>query len=184
MNKKMIFKGTMGLLWLIICIVVCFKIFLNIRGAELYFDSKLNLKTNPYFGGGKAITTLEEDNYTVTIHEPLYQGYPFRKRHGYMQIEWFWDSEEPKLLSGSYDLDSDGINDIYLQLKTSDTYVTWKSYNDGVLGPMVNNSTLTYMRVGKEDDLTVLKLDNKRIVKIMIKKGFADRFYNKDIYKR
>lgn len=184
MKTKRIFKGVIGLLWLIVCVVVCFKIFLNIRGAELYFDSKLNLKTNPYFGGGEAIATLEEDDYSVTIHEPLYQGYPLRKKYGYMQIEWFWDREEPVLLSGSYDLDDDGIIDIDLKLNLTDTYAAWRSYNDSVLGPMVNNSTMTYMRVGKDDDLTVLKLDNKRVVKIMIKKGFADKFYNKDIYKR
>lgn len=184
MNLKTIIKGIFALVWLIICVTVCVVIFMGRENAEIYFDNKLNLETNPFFNGGDVITTIINEKYITTIHEPLYQGYLIKSKYGYMHIEWSWINEPPVQITEEYDLDDDGNNDIKINLDVENNKVKWESLNDMVLGPMVTNSILTYMRVAKDSDIAVYNLNNKKAVKIMIKKGFADGFYNKNIYKR
>lgn len=184
MEMKTTIKGIFSLSWLIICVTICVVIFMGRENAEIYFDNKLKLKTNPFFNGGEVIRTIKSENYTTTIHEPLYQGYLIRSKYGYIHMEWSWPKEPPKEINREYDLDGDNINDIKINLDVKNNKIIWESLNDMVLGPMVTNSILTYMRVGKDSDITVYNLNNKRAVKIMIKKGFAESYYNKKIYKR
>lgn len=183
---SVILKSLLSVVWLIFCIFVFVKFFFSIRESGIMLDKVLKYEQNSFFNGGKVIKTSEQPEYTTTIHEPLYQGYPFRNRHGYMHIEWTWneDGNPPENISGVYDLDGDGKDDISLSFNIEDHSVKWESYNEMVKGPLVTNSILTFLRVGKPGAITVYKLERSRAVKIMIKKGFADNFYNKNYYFR
>lgn len=185
MNKvSVIIRSLLSVVWLLFCIIVFVKLFFNITNSGVMLDNKLKFEQNSFFDGGNSIKTLNDGEYITTIHEPLYQGYPFRNRYGYMHIEWSWEDNAPEYIAGKYDLDGDGSYDIRLELSLEDKSVKWESFNDKVKGPLVTNSILTFLRVGTSEDITVYNLDNSRAVKIMIEKGFADSYYNKDYYFR
>lgn len=169
-----------GFLWLSICMTVCISIFMNRGKAELAFDAFFQFRQNPFFYGGDPVMNVDHGGFTASIHEPVYQGYPIRNRHGYIHIQWSWEQEGPALIDQKYDLDGDSAPDIRLKYNRDSGELAWESLNRDVLGPLVTNSILTFLRVGKTGDKLIYHLDDRNeAVKIMIKRGFADNYYQK-----
>lgn len=145
---------------------------MDIGGYEEKFEEILGWQANSFYNGGPEVHRIERESYSLTIHEAQFQEYLFKRNRGYIQVQWHWRGEVPNQIDEDLDLNQDGQVDIQISFSTENKYVDYNSLNDLVLGPLVSNSTLTYLRLADQDDLAQLVYEDWRAVNIMIKRDF------------
>lgn len=156
MVKIMKITGTtvIGLVWLGISMYLSISIFLNINTFGDRLFKKMGLTVAQSFSGGEVVKKIPKENYTIFLHEPVFEGFIFKAKKGFVQIDFLTTKDYmPSIIQEKidYNLDRKIDFDITLDLKKEMT-IDLTIFNSTVQQPVDKSSLFSGFIHGQKNN--------------------------------
>lgn len=113
------FLPILGFTWAIVCLLLVLIMFPGLNNFSQQLAKLPFMKINPAYSGGEVIDTIESENYTVKIHEPVFAALIGESSKGFVQLTWNWKDSIPVQVIDTIDYDCDNEKDFILTIEPS-----------------------------------------------------------------
>ena len=107
MNKLL---SILGYIWAGICLLFVLIMFPGLDSFSKQIARLTFMKINPIYSGGEVVRQIELENYTIELHEPVFEALIGESSEGFVQLRWIWKSEIPELIKDTIDYNDDNNN--------------------------------------------------------------------------
>jgi hypothetical protein len=122
----------LGFIWAAICLIIILAMFPGLNGFSEQMAKLPFMKINPSLSGGEVAATIEQDNYTVNIHEPVFAALIGESATGFVQLDWIWKDSIPVPIYDSVDFNRDHSPDFIIDIDPLTDKIDLVSLNENV----------------------------------------------------
>jgi hypothetical protein len=145
------FKSILGYSWAIMAVPVAFLIVFSSPLISDGLFGKDGVKVTDRLSGGEVREILEKEDYSIYLHEPVFDGFFFERDTGFVQIDFISQTELPLNIEEDIDYDSDNKTDFIISINTQS--------NEYELTPVSQ-------KVKELSDEEVYVLENRRTIRV------------------
>ena len=91
------------------------------------------LSVTAWYTGGNVVRSIDHGWYETRIHRPVFDGFLWDSRQGFVQVDWTAARPLPARLNEEVDYDGDGTADFRVELNTQDNTAKVTAANPHVL---------------------------------------------------
>ena len=125
-------KNILGYVWAIFTIPLAFII---IGASDTIGDAVFgDVKVTDRISGGEIVKVVNENNYSICIHEMVFDGFIFEHSSGFVQIDFISEAVLPSSILEEIDYNLDGIPDFSFFLNTESNEYELIPFTDKVKG--------------------------------------------------
>jgi hypothetical protein len=106
----------LGFTWAAICLLIVLIMFPGLDKFSKQMAKLPFMKIHPSLSGGDVAKTIEHENYTVNIHEPVFAALIGESSRGFVQLEWIWKDSIPVPVFDSVDFNMDHKTDFIIKI--------------------------------------------------------------------
>jgi hypothetical protein len=122
----------LGFMWAAVCLIIILAMFPGLDGFSEQMAKLPFMKINPSLSGGEIATTIEQDNYTMNIHEPVFAALIGESSRGFIQLDWIWKDSIPVPVYDSVDFNMDRYPDFVIEIDPITDKINVVSLNENV----------------------------------------------------
>jgi len=100
-------KIILGFIWAAVCLLIILIMFPGLDNFSTQFAKLSFMKVNPTLTGGDVARSVEYEDYTLNIHEPVFEALIGESTKGFIQLEWIWTDSIPVTVKDSIDFNMD-----------------------------------------------------------------------------
>lgn len=97
------------------------------------------MKINPRYSGGMVMQSISNENCTLNIRKPVFNGFLKELESGFVQLDWH--GNVPEIIKDSIDYDQDGIKDFSISIDRKNNQSKIEAYNRKVTGIHISTRT-------------------------------------------
>jgi hypothetical protein len=119
--KKLII--ILGFTWAVVCLLIILIMFPSLDNFSRQLAKLSFMKVNPTLSGGDVARSVEYENYTLNIHEPVFEALIGESSKGFVQLNWIWKDSIPVPVKDSIDFNMDDHIDFIIGIDPSSNQV-------------------------------------------------------------
>jgi len=89
------------------CLLIILIMFPGLDNFSRQFAKLSFMKVNTTLSGGDVIRSVEYEDYTLNIHEPVFEALIGESSKGFIQLDWIWKDSIPVPVKDSIDFNMD-----------------------------------------------------------------------------
>lgn len=128
-----------GICWAVAGLLLIIILFPGLTSFSRSVSKLPFMKLNARFTGGEIAKQIVEDNCTLNIRKPVFNGFLKERNSGFVQIDWH--GTIPEMIHDSIDYDRDGNKDFIIFVDRKNSKTSLNPLNRNVNG--VDMSTAT-----------------------------------------
>ncbi|HEX2944969.1 MAG TPA: hypothetical protein VHT96_03330 [Clostridia bacterium] len=178
MNRKLsiTIKALLGILWTTVFAVGGMMLFMGNRvlAQSLLIDNNVQIISK--YTGGETSYEKDKGGYLMVVREPVRDGVFNKTKKSFVQVDWFAKESLPGELGGSIDIDSDGRDDLLVDIDIKNNKVTYEVYGSNIEGLASRSAVTDYIFKRDEDGKDALyHYRNRSYGGIVYKEGISVR---------
>jgi hypothetical protein len=122
----------LGYIWAGICLLTVLIMFTGLDSFSKQLARLPFMKINPIYSGGEVIKKIETSDYTIELHEPVFESLIGESKEGFVQMEWIWKDTMPESVRDTIDYNNDNKNDFIIHIKTGSKEIVLEKIEEKV----------------------------------------------------
>jgi hypothetical protein len=106
----------LGFTWAAICLLIVLVMFPGLDSFSRQLAKLSFMKVNPTLSGGDTARSVVYENYTLYIHQPVFEALIGESSTGFIQLDWVWNDSIPVSVSDSVDFNNDNHIDFVISI--------------------------------------------------------------------
>jgi len=106
----------LGFFWAAICLLIILIMFPGLDNFSRQLAKLSFMKINPTLSGGDMARSVEYEEYTLNIHEPVFDALIGESSRGFIQLDWVWKDSIPLPVYDSIDFNMDNYIDFIISI--------------------------------------------------------------------
>jgi len=109
-------KIILGFTWAAVCLLIILIMFPGLDSFSRQLAKLSFMKVNPTISGGDVARSVEYEDYTLNIHEPVFEALIGESSKGFIQLDWIWKDSIPVPVKDSIDFNMDDHIDFIISI--------------------------------------------------------------------
>ena len=106
----------LGFTWAVICLLIILIMFPGLDSYSRQMAKLSFMKVNPTLSGGDTARSVVYEDYTLHIHNPVFDALIGESSSGFIQLDWVWNDSIPVPVKDSIDFNMDDHIDFIISI--------------------------------------------------------------------
>ncbi len=174
---SIVIKAIVGIVWTAVFATCGIMLFMGIGAWAKTLLIENNVQIISKYTGGDTSYEKDEGGLLMVVHEPVQDGIFVKSKKSFVQVDWLTTSSLPEKLGGKVDMDSDGRDDLLVEIDAKNNKAAYEAYGSKIEGLASRSSVADFIfKRDKDGKDAIYYFRNRNYGGTKYKEGVSVRF--------